>query len=191
MTENQNFGFLPPDGSISKPKDQQCTVVDEKTISILTKDKNERTDEEIEYCVKNLTNVTFIKATLKRYGLDIVKSIIKVLTFMEVPEREFIFRLGEIGFNCFILFEGSCEVLIPGVVKTARVSTFDNIRVGMVNQGILFGEKSLVDKKPRNANIKTVTKCFLGELKKKDFIQIFDNIKKIEVNEEIDFFKSM
>jgi CRP-like cAMP-binding protein len=170
---------------------EASSVVDGMAIEIMSKDKSERTEDDLDYCIKSLINVQFIKATYKRYGEEIVRSIFKCLMWMEVPEKTVLLKLGDIGYNCFILFEGSCEVLIPGMAKSARGSMFDYIRVGTVNQGVLFGEKTLLDKKQRTATVKTLTHCFLGELKKKDFITIFDNIKKIELNEEINFFKSM
>lgn len=170
---------------------ETSSVVDGRAIEIMSKDKSERTEEDLDYCIKSLMNVQFIKATYKRYGEEIVRSIFKCLIWLELPEKTILLRLGDIGYNCFILFEGSCEVLIPGMAKSARGSMFDMIRVGMVNQGVLFGEKTLLDKKQRTATIKSITRCYLGELKKKDFITIFDNIKKIELNEEINFYKSM
>lgn len=170
---------------------ETSSVVDGRAIEIMSKDKSERTEEDLDYCIKSLMNVQFIKATYKRYGEEIVRSIFKCLIWLELPEKTILLKLGDIGYNCFILFEGSCEVLIPGMAKSARGSMFDMIRVGMVNQGVLFGEKTLLDKKQRTATIKSITRCYLGELKKKDFITIFDNIKKIELNEEINFYKSM
>lgn len=200
MTDAQNpdsnLNTLPGEENqaqqVTEPSQKETSsVVDGRAIEIMSKDKSERTEEDLDYCIKSLMNVQFIKATYKRYGEEIVRSIFKCLMWLEVPEKTILLKLGDIGYNCFILFEGSCEVLIPGMAKSSRGSMFDMIKVGMVNQGVLFGEKTLLDKKQRTATVKTLPRCYLGELKKKDFITIFDNIKKIELNEEINFFKSM
>lgn len=42
----------------------------------------------------------------------------------------------------------------------------------------------------RSASIRTITRCVVGEIKKKDYNAIFEASKKNEMNDEIKFFKS-
>ena len=158
---------------------------------ILSKEPKIRTDEEIEYLCKSLSNLQFFHSILNKYGRETLKDIFYRVTFREEHAKKFIIKIGEVADRCYILLDGKCEALLPEVIHTGRGgSTFDLCRVGLISSGTLFGDKGFINRL-RTANVRTITNCFFLELMKSDFLEIFENSFKIELNSKINFYKSM
>ena len=73
-----------------------------------------------------------------------------------------------------------------GPLKRGELSHYSSLA-----EGVIFGDKEISTRKNRQHTAKCKTNCLLGELSKIDFINIFENTKRLENNEELKFFNSI
>ena len=73
--------------------------------------------------------------------------------------------------------------------KEKNISESEGITI--LYEGQIFGENEIIEKKKRNYTAKAVSHCYLGEISKIDYCNIFENIKRLERNEEIKFLQSV
>lgn len=66
-----------------------------------------------------------------------------------------------------------------------------NSVVSVVHEGNIFGDKELADRTKRSYMAKCQTNCLIGELTKTEYVQIFENTKRLEYNDEIKFYYSI
>lgn len=123
--------------------------VDPSIVEILQKDKHKRSNEEIDILYLFFSHMNFFIETRKKYGEEVVRNVCRCLLYHEFQKEEYIFKLGDVGNNCYVLIKGTIEVLSPGMVKTDHGKTWDMVRVALLPSGIIFGDKSIIDRKRR------------------------------------------
>jgi CRP-like cAMP-binding protein len=162
------------------------SVLDLECQTILSKDKDERTTKDLDYVLNRVKHFNVFQKYLKIFDWDMLRSIVKIVKFREVPENTVLMKQGEIAVNCFILFHGQFEVLI-------LEDSIEYKRIGLVPVGFICGEKALnISKGKRGATIKTTVRSHVGEISKKDYETYkMKDIETKETNDKIDFLKSI
>ncbi len=79
-----------------------------------------------------------------------------------------VFSEGEQGEGAYFIMEGRVKVI-------ALSPNFNEIFLGELEEGEIFGEMALIDDKPRSASIVTITPCKLAFISKKEFNKLIDN----------------
>jgi hypothetical protein len=126
------------------------SLLDEKAIEVLKKPKNTRTADELNHLLEKLKGLNFIRQTLKKCGEEVVTNILNCLNFIEVPAKHKILVAGEEGRECYILLQGEIDVYTPDPKYEALPRKYWRYRkVSFIAIGNIFGERSMVDKKPR------------------------------------------
>ena len=92
-------------------------------------------------------------------GAIAIAEIVGHLRSRSYPAGAMVIREGEVGDSMFFLVTGKVEVRIGFRTRTLR-------------DGDFFGEMALLDRKPRSADVVTVTPCTLLELNVADFYQL-------------------
>ena len=118
---------------------------------ILEKPKLRRTDDDIEYLINFYSDFKFIKETIIRYGDSVLRDIFQCLTYITAKPGINILSYGDYANECYLLFEGELEVwMLDSKCKEVQKKFWTFSKVASIDQGVLFGEKALIDKKPRS-----------------------------------------
>jgi CRP-like cAMP-binding protein len=162
------------------------SVLDIQCQTILSKDKDERTNKELDYVLERVKHFFIFQKYSKLFDWEMLRNIVRIVKFREVPEGTIIMKQGEIAVNCFILFHGQFEALILD-------DSIEYKRIGLVPVGCICGEKALNQSKgKRGATIKTTVRSHIGEISKKDYETYkMKDIETKEINDKIDFLKSI
>lgn len=92
-------------------------------------------------------------------GAIAISDIVARLRSRNYPPGTHVIRKGEPGDSMYFIVAGEVEVRIGGPVRT-------------LSDGGFFGEMALIDRKPRSADVVTVTPCTLLVLEVVDFYQL-------------------
>ena len=118
---------------------------------ILEDHKYKRSEEDIDYLVNSLSDIKFVKETLSKYGDSLLREIFQCLTYTYVTPGTSILNYGDYANECYLLFEGDLEVwVLDPKCKDVQKKFWTFSKVANVEQGVLFGDKALIDKKPRS-----------------------------------------
>lgn len=79
---------------------------------------------------------------------------------------ETVFLEGEIGMRAYIVEDGEVEIY--------KSKDGQEVTIGIVTNGGLFGEMSLIDGEPRMASARVVKQSVLLSIKKNDFMKKVD-----------------
>ncbi|HNW91645.1 MAG TPA: cyclic nucleotide-binding domain-containing protein [bacterium] len=82
--------------------------------------------------------------------------------------EELIISEGELGNDLFVLLKGQVAV-------TRIMARGEQMQVGMVNEGEIFGEMSFLDRKPRTASVKTLKPCRTLVISRDKFEQLYQS----------------
>jgi CRP-like cAMP-binding protein len=175
--------------------------IEDKVISrlknILQSNKDNRTRLDLEYLVKNL-KFEFLKNFLQKFGELIAFSFLKSIFWKEYKKGEFIYKTNEYSNHCYILFKGSVDYCTPlatgkailrGLLKPNKNRILFSIKQS-ITEGSLFGEIEITERKNRNYTAVCTSDCIVGEMSKQDYISIFENTKRLEMNEEMKFLNA-
>src|SRR5512144_649949 len=89
-------------------------------------------------------------------------------------DREVVVREGDAGECMFAVQAGSLEVL--------RESGGSTVRVGLLQEGDIFGEMSLVESEPRSATVRALGEVRLLTIDKKTFLRRLQEDPSIAFN---------
>lgn len=92
-------------------------------------------------------------------GAISISDIVARLRSRNYPQGAYVVREGEAGDSMYFIVAGEVEVRIGGPVRT-------------LGNGDFFGEMALLDRKPRSADVVTLTPCTLLVLDVVDFYQL-------------------
>ena len=92
-------------------------------------------------------------------GAISISDIVARLRSRNYPQGAYVVREGEAGDSMYFIVAGKVEVRIGGPVRT-------------LGNGDFFGEMALLDRKPRSADVVTLTPCTLLVLDVVDFYQL-------------------
>jgi voltage-gated potassium channel len=92
-------------------------------------------------------------------GAVAISEIAAQLRSRNYPQGAYVVRKGEAGDSMYFIVSGEVEVRIGGPVRALR-------------DGDFFGEMALIDRKPRSADVVTLTPCTLLVLDVADFYQL-------------------
>ena len=92
-------------------------------------------------------------------GAIAISDIVARLRSRNYPQRPYVVRKGEAGDSMYFIVTGEVDVRIGGPIRTLR-------------NGDFFGEMALIDRKPRSADVVTLTPCTLLVLEVVDFYQL-------------------
>jgi CRP-like cAMP-binding protein len=176
---------------------------DEKTMTrirkILSTDKESRTRLDLEYLIKNL-KYEYIKHLLENFGETIVFTFLKSIYWKEFKKDEFVYKTWEFSINCYFLIKGSldyciplggCKYILKGLLRPSkRKEKIEYSYIKRIHEGSLFGETEIADRKNRAFTAICNSDCIVGEMSKQDYISIFENTKRLELNEEMKFLNS-
>jgi len=100
--------------------------------------------------------------------------------YAEVPANQMIIKEGEPGESIYLLLDGEVEIsqaLTLMMTKQPELDTREKAITRLNNEMYpFFGEMSIfMDNDIRTANIRTVTKCQLAEIHRKDFFAVNHN----------------
>ncbi len=127
-------------------------------------------DEEILKTSELMLKMELIKRTTlftDLAGLDI-HTLAKEIELTEVLENTFIFRQGEFGDKCYLIYSGELEVIVQDdISQEMRV-------VAVLEPPMVFGETSLLTQSPRNASVKTKTVCQLLVIRREQLQNILE-----------------
>ena len=92
--------------------------------------------------------VSLVRQVLKSLSTDQLQRLADVLTEVKVKPGEFVIKQGEEGDTFYIISDGKAEVTKndPKAGPKGKV-------VGEITQGQYFGERALLNKEPRAANV--------------------------------------
>jgi CRP/FNR family cyclic AMP-dependent transcriptional regulator len=87
------------------------------------------------------------------------------------PKNSTVINIGDDSSSVYLVKEGKLKVMVSD--EKGKEFTFSTLI-----DGDLFGELSLLDNKPRSANVVAVDKCTLIILPKKDFLELIEKNPK-------------
>ena len=174
-------------------------ILEEETFAkikkILISEREDRTKLDLEFLIKNL-QIDFVKNLYEKFGELIVFTFLKSIHWKEYKKDDIIYKMGEHSDHSYILLKGQIEYCIPiskgksllrKIIKNKQLNKIDYKIIETLNEGIIFGDKEITERKNREYTAKCLTDCILGEISKQDYISIFENYKKLEFNEEMKF----
>lgn len=178
-------------------------TVDENSFNrlkkILSIEKDMRTRLDLEYLFKNL-KFEFIKNLFQKFGEIIAFTFLKSINWKEYKTGEFIYKSGEYANHCYILLKGTIDYCQPlstskAIIKSLLKANRNKAKVefsviNTITEGNLFGEAEIADRKNRSFTARCTSDCIVGEMSKQDYINIFENTKRLELNEELKFLNS-
>jgi CRP/FNR family cyclic AMP-dependent transcriptional regulator len=88
----------------------------------------------------------------------------------EVPAGSIIIREGEPGNSMYIMLSGEVEITKQLTLELDEETPKDRVMIRLkAENGVYFGEMSLLEDAPRSATVTALTDCSLLELHQKDF----------------------
>lgn len=106
-------------------------------------------------------------------NLELLQSLGKVKKF---SRGEFVCLEQEEGATAYLLLQGSVEVKLSSFRDKPKT-------VATLEQGVIFGEMSLLENKPRNASVVAATdQIMVLEIEKSNFLKILKSDKEIAYN---------
>ena len=157
-----------------KEKEEFKEEYEKSVLKIIQKHNRKNQDKEL---IGNCLKKHFF---MKDLDEEARKEIIRQMSLVSVEPNIYLFKQGGIGNYFYILKEGSIEYI-------SRNNTYtDNIKIGES-----FGELALLYGAPRSESAKTLTKCFLWVMERKNFRKIVDHITKMNFEENKNFIESI
>jgi CRP/FNR family cyclic AMP-dependent transcriptional regulator len=106
-----------------------------------------------------------------------VEQILKISQERGFSKGEVITREGEQGDSMFILVEGNVEVSKTLTMKLEQGDFTEREKIltrFKAEDNLVFGEIAMIDQEKRSASVVTTTDCTLLEIRREDFLLLFD-----------------
>jgi CRP-like cAMP-binding protein len=185
-------------------------VVDERVLKykkILQTDKELRSKQELEFLLEEFIKLDYIKNTYEKFGELITVSLLKSMYWKEYRKGDIIYKQGDTSKYCYFLIRGLCEFCHPEQASKAIIKNLlkpsvrreslqgagkqNLITEFILTEGNLFGEKEITERRERQYTVRCAKECIVGEISKLDYLHIFENTKRLEINEEMRFLNSV
>lgn len=102
-----------------------------------------------------------------------VKQVLGLSAPRAYPAGSVIIREGEAGDSMFIMVKGEVEITKRlGVVLDEETPNERIIIRLKAEEGVCFGEMSLLENEPRSAKVTALTECLLMEMGREDFMRL-------------------
>ena len=157
-----------------KEKEEFKEEYEKSVLKIIQKHNRKNQDKEL---IGNCLKKHFF---MKDLDEEARKEIIRQMSLVSVEANVYLFKQGGIGNYFYILKEGSIEYISRNNTQT------DYIKIGES-----FGELALLYGASRSESAKTLTKCFLWVMERKNFRKIVDHITKMNFEENKNFIESI
>mgnify|MGYP003394834626 CR=1 FL=1 len=93
-----------------------------------------------------------------------LETLAKLARLKKAPKNVFIIKEGEESREMYLVKQGKAEVMLNN-------DNGDQLILSTLNEGDIFGELSLLDDKPRSANVIALENCVLLVINKADFYE--------------------
>lgn len=153
-----------------------------KVIDICKKPLSSRTVLENQMLVGNLKNIKFFKEQFDEHYEGMLEEVATNARLQYYTPNEHIVKQDTFGDTFYIIVKGQCKVLkkvrtVIGTYETKKGKTREKHHeqvkeIMTLNDGDYFGEYALIEKKPRGADVVTVTDCYCLSLDKDSFERI-------------------
>ena len=102
-----------------------------------------------------------------------IKQVVKLAKPKNFPAGMIIISEGEAGDSMFIILEGEVEITKRLGMVLDEETPHERILIRLkAEDGVSFGEMSLLENEPRSATVTAVTECLLLEIGRKDFLRL-------------------
>ncbi len=102
-----------------------------------------------------------------------IKQVLQIALPRTFPAGSMIIREGEAGDSMFIMCEGEVEITKRlGLVLDEETPNERIIIRLKAEEGVCFGEMSLLENEPRSATVTALTECLLLEMGREDFLRL-------------------
>jgi len=102
-----------------------------------------------------------------------IKQVLQIALPRNFPTGSMIIREGEAGDSMFIMCEGEVEITKRlGLVLDEETPNERIIIRLKAEEGVCFGEMSLLENEPRSATVTALTECLLLEMGREDFMRL-------------------
>jgi CRP-like cAMP-binding protein len=184
-------------------------VIDERTLKIkrlLQLDKELRTKVDLEFLLEEFIKLDYIKSTYDKFGELITVSLLKAMYWKEYQKGDIIYKQGDNSKYCYFLVKGLVEICKPEVASKSIIKNLlkpalrrfsdgtkkNNLLLEYaLTEGNMFGQNEVTDRKERQFTLRCGKNCIIGEINKLDYLHIFENTKRLEINEEMRFLNSI
>ena len=122
-----------------------------------------------------MTDLTLLKKISLFQDLDEkeIKQVLKLAVPKTVPAGSVIIQEGDAGDSMYILCQGEVEITKRlGLVLNEETPNERIIIRLKAEEGVCFGEMSLLENEPRSATVTALTDCFLMEMGREDFLNL-------------------
>ena len=122
-------------------------------------------------------DITFLRQVALFAGLedDQLRTLAKVTVTRTFPKESFIILADEEGDALFMIARGQVKVSL--VSEDGR-----EVILSLLGPGAVFGELSLLDGKPRSANVVATEDTELVMLRRSDFLQLLHRVPQIAIS---------
>ncbi len=122
-------------------------------------------------------DITFLRQVALFAGLedDQLRTLAKVTVTRTFPKESFIILADEEGDALFVIAKGQVKVSL--VSEDGR-----EVILSLLGPGAVFGELSLLDGKPRSANVVATEDTELVMLRRSDFLQLLHRVPQIAIS---------
>ena len=122
-----------------------------------------------------MTNLDLLKKISLFRDLDEkeIKQVVKVAVPKTFPAGSVIIQEGESGDTMYILCQGEVEITKRLGLVLDEDTPNERIIIRLkADEGVCFGEMSLLEDEPRSATVTALTDCFLMELSRENFLDL-------------------
>lgn len=122
-----------------------------------------------------MTELDFLKKILLFQDLDQkdIEQVLQLAVRKTVPAGSVVIQEGDAGNSMYILCRGEVEITKRlGLVLDEETPNERIIIRLKAEEGVCFGEMSLLENEPRSATVTALTDCFLMEIGKEDFMNL-------------------
>jgi len=115
-----------------------------------------------------LDRVLFLEKTeiFKNLNLDELSQIAGIMEVEKYDEGEILFLKGDRGNSAYVIMSGKIEIYLPGKKEDHIIVT--------LSEGDFFGEMALLDGESRSASARTINKCRLYVLNRRNFLNLLN-----------------
>lgn len=91
---------------------------------------------------------------------------------VSLAKGEYVFKLGELGVDMYVIHQGSVEILNPGI---------DSAALAVLEKGDFFGEMAILEGAPRTASVRALEDCKLVQIDEATFSRLLRRDPEVSV----------